>query len=121
MTFGLKNASKTMPHKTKIQKIKLFIKISVVVVVFFIFIVLGFFVKPVHTFENANMKKWLTLSGPEQITTIQRILPEINNQSLLIDCVTKIARLPNSNEMIIRDAVALCYGGIKLNTISDEK
>lgn len=104
-----------MPKRTKIQQIKLFIKISIVVCVLGIFLVLGFFVKPIRTFEKSPMKKWLTLSEQEQITTVQNIVPNAENQDLLIQCITKIANLPDSNKMIIHDAAVLCYNGIKLN------
>lgn len=110
-----------MTQKTKLQKIKLFIKISIVFVVCCTFVVLGFFVKPIRTFENSNMKKWTMLSEQDKITTIQRIVPNAENQDLLIDCVTKISNLPNSNEMIIRDATVLCYNGIKFNAASEDK
>jgi hypothetical protein len=110
-----------MTRKTKIQQIKLFIKISIVVCVLFIFVVLGFFVKPIRTFEKSNMKKWLTLSEQERITTVQRVVPNAENQDLLINCITKIAKLPDSNEMIIHDATVLCYNGIKLSSNQDEK
>ena len=109
-----------MPKRTKIQQIKLFIKISIVVCVLGIFLVLGFFVKPIRTFEKSPMKKWLTLSEQEQITTVQNIVPNVENQDLLIQCITKIANLPDSNKMIIHDAAVLCYNGIKLNMESHE-
>ena len=108
-----------MTQSKKIQQIKLFIKISIVICVLCVFVVLGFFVKPIRTFENANMKKWLNLSEQERIITVQRIVPNVEDQSLLIDCVTKIAELPNSNDMIIHDATVLCYNGIKQNKTSN--
>ena len=110
-----------MTQQTKIQQIKLFIKISIIVCVLVIFVVLGFFVRPIKTFEKSHMKKWLTLSEQEKITTIQRIVPNAEQQDLLINCVTKIAELPDSNKMIIHDVAVLCYNGIKLNSQSDEK
>ncbi len=110
-----------MTRQTKIQQLKLVIKISIIICVFIVFVVLGFFVKPVRTFENSHMKKWLSLSEQERITTVQRIVPNAEEQDLLINCITKIAELPDSNEMIIHDAVVLCYNGIKLNnTKTDE-
>ena len=121
MTFGLKNVSKNMTHKNKIQTLKLFIKISIVCCVLVIFILFGFFIKPVRTFENANMKKWLTLSEQDKILTIQRVVPNAENQDLLIDCITKISNLANSNEMIIRDATVLCYNGIKFSELADKQ
>lgn len=109
-----------MIQKTKIQQIKLFVKISLVVCVLGIFLVLGFFVKPIRTFEKSHMNKWLTLSEQERITTVQRIVPNTESQDLLIDCVSKIATLPDSNKMIIHDAVVICYNGIKLSSEKDE-
>ena len=110
-----------MSKKTKFQKLKSFIKISIVVLILAVFVILGLFIKPTRTFENAHMKKWLTLSEQERITTLQRIVPNAENQNLLMDCVSKIAELPDSNEMVIHDATVLCYNGIKLNTENDEK
>ena len=110
-----------MKQKTKIQQIKLFIKISIVVSILVLFVVLGFFVKPIRTFEKAHMKKWLTLSEQEQITTVQRIVPNAEHQDLLINCITKIAELPDSNKMVIHDAAVLCYNGIKLNSKTEEQ
>lgn len=104
-----------MTQRTKLQKIKLFIKILIVLVVCCIFIVFGFFVKPIRTFENSNMKRWATLAEQDRIMTIQRIVPNAENQDLLLDCVTKISSLPNSNEMLVRDATVLCYNGINFN------
>jgi len=109
-----------MTQSKKLQHIKLFIKTLIIVCVFGIFVILGFFVKPIRTFENANMKKWLNLSEQEQLTTLQRVVHNAEDQALLIDCVTKIAELPNSQDMIIHDAIVLCYNGIKQNQISNE-
>jgi len=109
-----------MTKQTKLQQIKLVIKGAIIICVLCIFVILGFFVKPIRTFENAKMKKWLLLSEQERITTVQKIVPNANNQDLLISCVTKIANLPDSNEMVIHDATVLCYNGIKLNAKTEE-
>ena len=110
-----------MTKKTKLQLIKRFIKISIVVGVVFIFVVLGFFVKPSPTFEKASMKKWAKLTKKQQIETIEHVVKDSENRDLLLECVSKIAALPKSGEMQIRDATVLCYNGIKLNSESDEK
>ena len=109
-----------MTKKTKIQKIKLFLKISIVVCILFAFITLGFFVKPTRTFENSSMKKWSGLSEQEKITTLQHIIPNAEDQELLISCVNKISTLPDSDNMIVRNAVVLCYNGIKTNKKNEE-
>lgn len=110
-----------MTQKTKIQQIKLLIKISIVICILFAFVIFGFFVKPTRTFENSNMKKWGNLSEQEKITTLQQIIPNSENQELLINCINKISTLPDADDMVIRDAAVLCYNGIKLNTITNEK
>jgi len=109
-----------MTQKTKIQQIKFIIKISIVICILFLFVVLGFFVKPTRTFENSSLKKWSGLSEQEKITTLQHITPNAENQELLINCVNKISELPDSDDMIVRDATVLCYNGIKLNAANEE-
>ena len=116
MMSGWKNVSRNMTQRTKIQQIKLFIKISIVICVLSIFVILGFFVKPIRTFENYHMKKWTSLSEQDRIITVQKVILNAEDQDLLINCITKIASLPDSNTMIIHDAAVLCYNGIKLNT-----
>lgn len=110
-----------MTHKTKIQHIKTFIKITIVVVVLLTFVVLGFFIKPNHNFENANMKKWATLNPEQKLNTVKNIVKDSESQDLLINCITKISELPDSENMQIRDATVLCYNGIKLNASTEDK
>ena len=107
----------------RIRKIKRFIKISVASGVLILAIVLGFFVENTQTFENANMNKWLKISETQRINTVNRVVKNPGNQDLLLACVDKIAKLPDSNEMMIREAISLCYNGIKLNenTNNEEK
>ena len=111
-----------MAKKTKIQKIKRLTKILVATGVFVLLVVLGFFVKHNYTFENSNMKKWLSLSESQQIQTLKRVITDVENlenRDLLIQCITKIALLPDSETMDIRDAASLCYNGIKINSDVD--
>ena len=113
-----------MTQNTKIQTIKLFIKASIIVAVLFVFIVFGIFIRPNHTFENSRVKKWSFLDEQQRVSTLNRVIKNADNQELLFQCVDKIASLPDSNEMLIRDAIAICYSGIQMNaqnTDSDEK
>ena len=110
-----------MTRKTKFQYIKNFIKISVATGLVVLFIVLTFFVKHTHTFENSNMAKWTSLSDIQQINTIKRISPDFNKDDLFMKCMEKIAALPESDNMIIQSAISLCYNGIKLNNVLNEQ
>lgn len=98
-----------------IQRIKLFIKASIIIGILAIFIVCGIFVRPTITAENARMEKWLTLNETQRISTIRHVIKDFDGNEILIKCVDKIAQLPNSNEMLIRDAIVLCNGGIQMN------
>lgn len=124
MTFmmsGWKNANREMIQKTRIRIVKRALKITIALGVLTVLVFLGFFVKYNHTFENSNMTKWLDLSEKQRVATLQRVVPEYENQELLMQCVTKIAHLPDSDKMDIRDAISLCYNGIKTNSGGDEK
>ena len=113
--YGWKSVSKKMT-RTKLQRIKYVIKITIVCVLLFLFVVLGFCVKHTYTFENSSIKKWTILTESQRIATLKRIIPDApQDMDLLIQCITKIAQLPDSGTMDIRDGAALCYNGIKLN------
>lgn len=104
-----------MRKRTKIQKIKRLLKIGIATGILVLLFVLGLFVKINYTFENSNMKKWLGLSDTQRINTVRRVVANADDMDLLLNCVTKIANLPDSENMNIRDAVSLCYNGMKIN------
>ena len=108
--------------KTKIQQIKRVIKISVASGLILLFIILGFFVQYTNrTYENSNMKKWKKLTDSQKTTTLNYIVKNNPDSELMLACMDKISTLPDANEMMIRDAAALCYNGIKLNIKPDEE
>ncbi|MBR5904189.1 MAG: hypothetical protein IKZ49_01490 [Alphaproteobacteria bacterium] len=106
--------------KTKIQKIKRAIKIMLASFLVLLLIVLGIFVRPVRTFENSHLPKWLNLSDSERIATLHKVVKNSDYDDIILQCVTKIATFPESNEMVIRYAISFCYNGIKLNASEDE-
>lgn len=109
-----------MSEITKIRLIKRILKISIAGIVIILLIFLGFFVQYNYTFENSNMKKWLVLSEQQREKTLYKIVPDTADKDLLIQCVTKIANLPDSEKMDIRDGVVLCYNGIKINATEEK-
>ena len=107
---------------TKIKFIKRIMKITIACSVVVVLIVLGFFVKNgYNTFENSGMEKWLSLTESQRIATLRRVVPNCDDNELLLKCVTRVAQLPDSDKMDIRDAIVICYNGIKLNENGDEK
>jgi len=109
-----------MSKESKIRLIKRILKVSIATVVLLVLVILGFFVNYTYTFENSDMKKWLELTDEQRTKTVKRVIPKLEDDALLIQCVTKIAELPDSEKMDIRDAVALCYNGIKINSINEK-
>ena len=108
-----------MAKKKKIKIIKRVIKVSLALGVVVVLIILGFFVKHHYTFENSNMSKWPELTLQQQTETLNRVVPAHEDSELLLQCVSKIAQIPDSEKMDIRDAIVICYNGIKIN--QDEK
>ncbi len=98
-----------------VKQLKLFIKASIIIFVLMTFIILGFFMRPNQTFENARMGKWFSLNEQQRIETINRVVPNPTNQDLLIKCVDKIAFLPHANDMQIQYAIVLCDKAIIQN------
>jgi len=107
--------------RTKIQKIKRAIKIMLASFLIMLLVVLGIFVRPVRTFEGSHLPRWLTLSDSQRIATLHKVVHSSDNDDLIIQCVSKIASFPDSDEMIIRYAISFCYNGIKLNASEDEQ
>ncbi len=108
-----------MSKKAKIKTVKRILKISIAATVVVVLVVLGFFVKYNYTFENASMEKWSDLTSEQQIATLNRVVSDYTDQELLLQCVSKIAQIPDSEKMDIRDAIVICYNGIKI--AQDEK
>ena len=108
-----------MSKKTKIKIIKRIVKVVIAVAVVVVLVFFGFFVKYNYTFENASMKKWPNLTVEQQINALNHVVPDYTDQELLLQCVSKISQIPDSEKMDIRDAIVICYNGIKIN--KDEK
>ena len=64
--------------------------------------------------EGGKLSNWRAASLERRIAAVKILQASEDNIDLLVACVDKIATLPDSGEMEIRDAVALCYTGIQL-------
>lgn len=90
--------------------LKFFIGIAVLIMAIVIF----FIAQGVNDLESANLKKWRSADVERRIATVQILIASDEHSELLVQCVDKIASLPDSGEMAVKDAVSLCYTGIKL-------
>lgn len=91
--------------------LKLFIGIAVLVIVIVVF----FFAMKSSDLENGNLRQWRGTNLEMRTATVQILVASDSDLELLVQCVDKIASLPDSGEMAVRDAVALCYTGIQVN------
>lgn len=91
--------------------LKFFIGIAVLILVIIVFA----FAMRTSDLENANLKKWRSSDLTRRMTAVQILSASDENLELLVQCVDKIATLPDSGDMAVRDAVALCYTGIQVN------
>ncbi len=72
--------------------------------------------------ESAYLKDWRGATVERRIAAARVLTASENNLELLVACVDKMATLPDSADMPVRDAMELCFVGIQLkNTVYEEE
>lgn len=89
---------------------KIFIGVSVLILVVVVF----FFAQRSNDLETGVLKNWLAAPMERRVAAAQILTGADKNIDLLVACIDKMSTLPDSGEMTIRDAAALCYTGIQL-------
>ena len=90
--------------------LKLFIGVGVLILVLVVF----FFAKRSNVLETGTLKDWRAASLDRRISAVQIMVGADKNSDLLVACIDKMATLPESGEMAVRDAASLCQTGIIL-------
>ena len=91
--------------------LKFIIGIAVLLAVFFVF----FFSQRSNDLASDTLKHWVTASNEQRTATARVIVASDDADiNLIVACVDKMATLPDSNEMVVRDAISLCHTGIIL-------
>jgi hypothetical protein len=90
--------------------LKLFIGVGVLILVLVVF----FFAKRSNVLETGTLKDWRAASLDRRISAAQIMVGADKNSDLLVACIDKMATLPESGEMAVRDAASLCQTGIIL-------
>lgn len=90
--------------------LKIFIGIAVIILCGCIF----FFVQRASDLENGNMRNWGAASVEQRAAAVKILIGGEEHTDLMVACMDKIASLPDSGEMMVRDAASLCYTGIQL-------
>ncbi len=89
---------------------KIFIGIAALILVIVVF----FFAQRSNDLEGGNLKNWRSASTERRTAAAKIITAGEENLELIVACVDKMATLPDSGEMAVRDAMSLCYTGIQL-------
>lgn len=64
--------------------------------------------------ETDNLKAWRSASFDRRSAAVRMLTASDDDTELMVACVDKIATLPDSGEMAVRDAVSLCYTGAQI-------
>ena len=89
---------------------KLFVGIGVLILVLVVF----FFAQRSNSLETGLLKDWRSASMDRRIAAGQIMTGADKDIDLLVACIDKMATLPDSGEMAVRDAASLCYTGMQL-------
>lgn len=89
---------------------KILIGIAALLLVFMIFVM----TQRSENLEMATLKKWPAASLERRMAAAKILTGTDDNAELIVKCIDKIAALPDSAEMAIRDAASLCYTGVQL-------
>jgi len=90
--------------------LKILIGIAALILVFMIFVM----TQRSENLETASLKKWPAASLERRMAAVKILTGTDQNAELIVQCVDKIAAMPESGEMAIRDAASLCYTGVQL-------
>ncbi len=64
--------------------------------------------------ETGTLKDWRAASIERKGAAIKILRASDDNMDMLIKCVDKMATLPDSSDMAVRDATELCFMGMQL-------
>ncbi len=94
--------------------IKKYFKIFIGAAVLLMVLVVFFFAQRSSDLETGTLKDWRAAAMDRRVAAAQILTGADKNIDLLVACVDKMAQLPDSGEMAIRDAASLCHTGIQL-------
>ncbi|MDR0726551.1 MAG: hypothetical protein LBF37_00640 [Rickettsiales bacterium] len=94
--------------------VKKYIKLMIGVAAIIVFAVVFFFINKSADLETGNLKHWKTASIERRGAAVKILTGTDEHTDLMVQCLDKIASLPESADMPIKDAASLCFMGIQL-------
>lgn len=92
-------------------------KISVFIIgIFALLFAVSIFIRAQKTtaLESGTLKDWRAASVERRMSAIKILRANDDNIDILVRCVDKMATLPDSGDMSVRDATELCFMGMQL-------
>ena len=93
---------------------KKYLKIFIGIAVLILAVIVFFFAQRSNDLESGTLKNWRAASTERRTAAAKILTASDQHLQLIVACVDKMATLPDSGEMAVRDAVSLCYTGIQL-------
>ena len=90
--------------------LKFLLGIAVLLAVFLVF----FYTQRSNDLSTGTLKNWASASNDQRVAATKVAVAGDSDIDLIVACVNKMSTLPDSHEMIVRDAISLCYTGIIL-------
>lgn len=90
--------------------LKFLLGIAVLLAVFLVF----FYTQRSNDLSTGTLKNWASASNDQRVAAAKVAVAGDSDIDLIVACVNKMSTLPDSHEMIVRDAISLCYTGIIL-------
>ncbi len=90
---------------------KILIGIAALILVFVVFVLSQ---QRAGNLESGALKDWRAAALDRRVAAAKILSGSDAHSELIVQCIDKIAALPDSGEMAVRDAASLCYTGIQL-------
>lgn len=94
--------------------IKKYLKFVIGVLVLLVAVLVFVQTRNTTRLEDGRLKEWVVATESRKVSAIKILTASDADLGLLVKCVNKMAGLPDSGEMYVRDAAELCFMGIQL-------
>lgn len=64
--------------------------------------------------EEKTLNSWLSASDTRRMAAVEILTGTSENSELMISCISKMASMPDTGKVKVRDAASLCAAGIAL-------
>ena len=96
----------------KVLKKALLFVVGIFTLLAVVYVFIG--VQKTTSLESGTLKDWRSASVERKVAAVKILRASDDNMDMLVKCVDKMATLPDSSDMAVRDATELCFMGMQL-------